>query len=829
MTFLNQAILLGLVGVAIPILIHLLHRREARVRDWGAMRFLLASLAARQRRILLEEMLLMALRCALIALLVLAAARPFIPADSRIPWTVVLPAILIGAMCAGIATVLWSYRRTALALLALAALLLLGAGAASAYEYITGRGHWTGGRDAKDLAVIIDGSMSMEVEVDGLSNFDRAVATARAAIEACRPGDAICLILAGPMPQAATAGPISDRGAVLDSLDELKPTSGPMGLLEALNFAVSALQQGQNATKRIVLITDGQRVGWDLESEARWQFLASALAQLHGQCEMFCRLLPLPEHTENRAVADVTFSRRIVGTDRPVGIRVKVVNAGTEPSRPVDVRLTVDRTALPSRRVERLEPAAAETIGFSYHFESPGRHVVSAQVVGADDLPPDDAAPRVIQVLENLPVLIVEGAPSSRPLDGAAAFIEVALAPGADGPEGNGNLIEPTVVPAAELIRMTDFTPYRVVILADVPRLPDGAAAALKQFVRDGGGLLIAPGERADPDFYNGWTSGENEPVAPALLIERTSDRDVTARPDLRSFNHPALALIADPAQSDADSLVVRDWWQMEANGSDPAVRVAAELDDGQPLLVERKLGKGYVLMTAVSLGRRDSNLPTLKSYVPLMHELVQFLAAPLMPQCNVRPASQVTVELPFPSGERPRARGQAQVVTPSGEERAAPISVGRTGWTAAFSGTGEPGLYRLTFPAELTGGDPLSVPFVVTRPPEESFLTPLQPEDLETASRFIPLTKVETDEDLVSLITGTVPGKEIWRQLALFALAVLVAEVALARWITVSRKTQSVQEVEFGEEDGPAAGPRTRLSRPVAARSGATGRGDAR
>ena len=47
MTFLNWFMLLGLAGVAIPIIIHLLNRSRSRVVDWGAMRFLEASLASR--------------------------------------------------------------------------------------------------------------------------------------------------------------------------------------------------------------------------------------------------------------------------------------------------------------------------------------------------------------------------------------------------------------------------------------------------------------------------------------------------------------------------------------------------------------------------------------------------------------------------------------------------------------------------------------------------------------------------------------------------------------------------------------------------------------
>src|SRR6516225_2288421 len=72
--FLIPAMLIGLAVLAIPPIIHLLNRRRYDVVDWGAMQFLQVSEVTR-RRLLIEELLLMALRMGLIA--VLALAGPF--------------------------------------------------------------------------------------------------------------------------------------------------------------------------------------------------------------------------------------------------------------------------------------------------------------------------------------------------------------------------------------------------------------------------------------------------------------------------------------------------------------------------------------------------------------------------------------------------------------------------------------------------------------------------------------------------------------------------------------------------------------------------------
>src|SRR5947209_4091460 len=75
--FLNALMLLGLAGIAIPLVIHLLNRRRFDTVDWGAMQFLHISQAT-HRRLLLDDWLLLLLRMGLIALLVLALAAPYV-------------------------------------------------------------------------------------------------------------------------------------------------------------------------------------------------------------------------------------------------------------------------------------------------------------------------------------------------------------------------------------------------------------------------------------------------------------------------------------------------------------------------------------------------------------------------------------------------------------------------------------------------------------------------------------------------------------------------------------------------------------------------------
>src|SRR5580692_4502872 len=72
----NLGILFGLFALAIPVVLHLLQRRHFDTLDWGAMQFLPDSVATQRRR-WLDELLLLLLRMAMIALIVFALASPF--------------------------------------------------------------------------------------------------------------------------------------------------------------------------------------------------------------------------------------------------------------------------------------------------------------------------------------------------------------------------------------------------------------------------------------------------------------------------------------------------------------------------------------------------------------------------------------------------------------------------------------------------------------------------------------------------------------------------------------------------------------------------------
>jgi hypothetical protein len=991
MLFLNMWLLAGIASIAVPIVIHLLNRRSAKFVDWGAIQFLLDSLVNRRRRILLEEVLLLGSRCLLLALVATAMARPFVPSGAGAAWLVVLPILLLAVVTFGVSFALWQYRRLRFGLmLGALGLLLLGFGLIALEQRLSLRRF--GGAGQRDVAIVIDASMSMSVATDGSTNLEKARTEAARLLDHAGRKTAFSVIVGGPVPKAVVPAPIRDRNLLLEAIETIETTGGAMNVPDALAEAALSLSKGSNPSKQIIVLSDGQAIGWDLNAPSRWKFITDTFKRLPTAPQVVFRRLTLPQTFRNLAVTAITPSRSVFGVDREVGINVSVMNTGTEAITPSEIKLLINDLELVDRTIGQVAPGMTETIRFKHRFTKQGSYLLTAATGVSDDLPGDDTLSVAHNVIGKLPVLLVDGNPSPRFLERAAAFALVALVPGArtmpqsQTASSSEYLVEPELIDAPLLSTVRDFSKYGAVILADVPTVPADTAQLLVDYVRRGGGLLIAPGARAMPEFYNAWTETGRRPVLPARIEKRIAigRGEDPAKPSITTFSHPALKVVSDASQNDIGTVNVTDYWQLKESPSDERVTVGARLNNGDPLLVERRIGNGMVLLTAISLDTHGSNLATKHAFLPIMHELVCFLANPTGIRLNLEPARKMSVVLSGnlglsgvaaaqangfrgdyfrgidldQQGGRPQdpknkpaatrlddkidfnpwtgdlmpdgmkaeqfsvrwtgrfkvpqsgqytfhtftddgvrlyvngkllvdrwvmqmgenagtvqldaaaehnlrfeyfqgpgggaarlfwsgpglsrqlmpssvikagAQGRAEAgvvdtqteaVGPGGLKLNASIGLAPEGVVAVLEGDVAPGEYRLAVPpgyqttlAAVAGQDG-TVPFTVTRQPEESTLTEMDDTAIAYVRRQVGLLVAKSVEDLLQVLSGKAFGEELWRPLAAAALALLLAEVLLTRWIASRRRTGESVKVDFEELGRPSKAFREQLDK---------------
>lgn len=739
-TFRNASLVWWLPLALLPLVIHLLNRLRRKSVEWAAMRFLLDSYATRSRKILLEEVALLAVRVLLLAGLVMAAARPLL----RNP-------------------------------------------------------HYGGqARARQDVVIVMDLSSSMALRHEGASQFERACGAAGQVLDLMNQGDTVSVVLAGPVVRTLSARPIfvddTSRQEMKRSLSLLRPVLGGMDMVRAMDRAQVLLEAGQHQNKHVVIITDGQAAGWRTDQPKRWDFLRQSLEQLPSRPLVSVLTVGRSSgRATNLAVQRVASSRRLVGTDRPVELRVRVANTGTESTAPRNLELIVDEKKVDEQDIGELPPGASDEVAFSHRFARAGSHLVEARLAGADQIDLDDGMWAAMRVIDRLPVLIVDGAPSARPLESETSFLTIALDPKSAEQQGDVDyIVDAQVVELAET-ESIDPRGSRVVVLANVSRLGEGFLGRLRSFVRDGGGLLIAPGDQTDLDWINDRLLGGDVPLLPCRLEPATvrSDDPEAGQPlAAEVVEHAAAALSTDRDSTDVDQVRAYRWHRL-APPVEGQGRIILRLANGDGVLAERRVGRGRVLLSAVPLDADWTNLPGTKAFVVLAHEMITWLAEPFLSRWNVEPGGEMVARLSregFPT--------KARVVEPSGES--VEIAGRRDGGDVVFryDRTEQPGVYRL-----LVGEaqDEQRYYFTSRCGEEESALARLDESMRQVVSDRLGAAFAENVAAFEDRLQPDRAGTEIWQLLAAGVLVLLLAEVFLTRRIAASRHAARAQGVAFG------------------------------
>ena len=518
------------------------------------------------------------------------------------------------------------------------------------------------------LAVLHDDSASMQAP-------GRAKAAAQAVGEVLRAlprgSDAVVLPLSGLGEDPASA---TDLTGLAKRLAETKPSDAPADVARTLARAAPLVDGLTRSDRLVLLVSDLQRGSWaDADGEAR-QRLAKALAGLPAAPRL--ALLPVAaEPASNLVVAAISVDRELIGPGQPLRLRAALRAYGPQGFPAIRLRLLIDGVEAATASAE-LPPDGSTQALIPCTIATPGSHVLAVEVSAPGDAIAGDSIARLsVVVAAQVPVTLFSGNPDPAPLAGETAWLELALAPS----PGNPGLLKTTTLPATRLDAVS-LAACKVAVLANVRNLSGAQATALTAFVRSGGGLLLFPGDRCDIAW---WNKAMAE-VLPATFGQVASGRGAGIL--ARRHDHPALALFDDPTRASLAGVAVRAWFQLTPG---PGATTPLLLDNGAPLLAERRCGEGRVLVCATACTPAWGNLPLRPSFVPLMHELTAWLAATVAPPRNLAPGTVLQAVLPA-------AGGVAVLTTPDGERHDVAVVARDGGGGLSWEDTRRPGVYTV-------------------------------------------------------------------------------------------------------------------------------------
>jgi hypothetical protein len=756
--FVHPALLWGLGLAALPLIIHLLSRRQYRRVEWGATRFLLEAEQETRRRLRFEQWLLLALRGLALALLALLIARPYVRPG------------LVAALLGG------------------------GAGAAR--------------------VIVIDDSASLSYQAGASAEFDLlrdAALRLLSWLHQEAPRDRVTLALT-----SAAGGTLADGVALNDSslaelsrrLAELTPADTRAQPEHTLAGLVRGLADTHSSNIDFYILSDFQRSEWlsgagGAAAFAPLQELATPTAARAGEPTRAVRAVLIASGVtprDNVALADINLERPQVVAGFPVTVRATVVNHGRQSLRDLLLQVDVDGAPRPAVPIGLLEPGADRDVALEVTFADVGPHVLALEIGPVDSFRLDDVRRHVLFVKDAVGVLIVNGAPAVDPYQDEVFLLRNALAP--PGPLSSGlrvDVIEPPELAA------TALDDYDAVLLCNVPPPSAAATRVLEAYVRAGGGLGIFLGsEVGEPTEYNRALHADGAGLLPLPLAELTAPAGQPAGVGLlRTGTHPVTA--AFPGDSDAlsEGVRFRRYYRCRELPADepppaaspaapepatparePAAILARFADQrATPALLEREFGRGRVLLftSTVDLDWNDWARVPDGSYVVTMLEIVHYLARRAAAPANFIAGQPLQVTISPEAHEigavfkPPTFPDEPAVTATTPEAPAGPEgTVMLTGPAARRVGINTAELLTRT-------GQPELRPLCVNSDPAESDLGTAGPAELAAALAGIPHEFVAAAEDFLQGTEQT--RRELWPGLLIVLLITLVLEQTLAWW----------------------------------------------
>lgn len=606
--FLYPALTIGFLFVAVPLLVHLINMLRHRKQQWAAMDFLLASYRKQRRWILLRQLLLLLARLALAALLI--------------------------AMLCG-----WHGGKQLLDVLG---------GQTTHHVFILD--------DSYSMGDVSGGATSYQKSLQALQGLTRRLAAddgthqltvmraSRAAL-AVRGGSA-----AGDAAADLSAETVMSEARLIGRLMATKASSLRTDLVPALDLARGLVTSTTADSTIIYVASDFRHTDW-----ASTERIGESLEQLEVADTQFRMIDCASRPATNLAIESVVPSPDVWVAGVPVTIDVRVRNFGTAAvtNLPLScqviqysaalqladptLRFSGAAESLPTMIIESIAAGEVLTKSFQVYIADPGTHVVEVSLP-EDALEIDNRRACTLPLTGAEKVLVIDGDTDTR----GAYHIASVLNPGSQVQIG----AIPDVQPPAFLRSVTFETlaTYRAVYLVDIPSIGENAAAALAQYVSNGGGLALFVGSNAEKQSYNKTLLSSGRRLLPGPLDSvvplMPSADNVTG--DVVSGDESALlAPIASGGDAVLSLIGVSNSWAIQSpdandvgnvlpdvagavsdlDRADDESRVYRPLNrrDGLPFVTQHDFGRGRVVTVLAGLDGQWTNWPRDPTFVVFM------------------------------------------------------------------------------------------------------------------------------------------------------------------------------------------------------------------
>jgi len=575
--------LAGLAGVALPLYLHLLKRHKRPPKPVPSLMLYESRVVSSTKHKRLDHILLLSLRLALLALLILAFANPFI-------------------------------NRNAAALASNRLVLL-----------------------------VIDNSFSMRAGTRLADAKDAAMGVL------AEKGSARAQVAAFGSQLRLMTQPIEDQSALRAAVQSIQPGDGH-GNFGELARAVRSMAESVHTPIEVHLFSDMQR-GELAATFADMTLPANAKVVTHAV---------VSNAQPNWTVESIDAPGQVWGKDaKPVHVQAVIAGYGT-PAAQRSVSLVVNGKITATKTVA--VPVNGRAIVDFPALEVPyGFSRCEVKIDSADGFAADDLRRFAVQRSDPQKVLLIHNYGDSR----SPLYVGAALSAAAQSA---------FTLESINVTEAADRKPsnYAFIILSDINTVPSLLENSLTPYVRSGGSLFIAAG-----------TSAGARSQIPIFGARIAATRDYSRVPD--RYMGVGSSDSSYPAVAKANGWPgVKFFYALDVEPGD--ARVIVRLGDQTPLLLEKRLGEGRVMLLTSGLDNLTNDFPLAPAFVPFIEQTARYLAG------SERQGGARTVDAYL---ELRNAKERAQGVEVTDPEGKRPLTLGEAASAQSFQLT-EAGYYQL-------------------------------------------------------------------------------------------------------------------------------------
>lgn len=454
---------------------------------------------------------------------------------------------------------------------------------------------------------VIDTSASMNTQSDAGTRLEEALAACAELSQSLPEHSSVQVITSGSTTASLFGDWLPSGPAIIQSLGLIRQTDGKFDAAAVMREAALQVVRAPSSQVQMIWLSDLQV----FPQTDEMALTAAALLEA-GQVNHLLRRVGHP--ASGGAVLSVSLPQRSIHQGENVTVNALVTSQFDDQAFVLELDGRPVAEAVATRA--SIDPIS---LAFTMPVPGPGLHTGTIRKE-SDVMPADDSRPFVLEVPEALDVLIVHG--KDRSIDATAGrggwrYLLQALSPGGANPLIRVRHLE------SSMLTTGDLTRAQVVYFVDPDPLGRRMTDSTLDWVRGGGAACFILGESTQANYLAGsllpalgWTGSLN-------FQGGDSRQPQEQRAHIIDSTHPVFAGLEAEALATVEDIVWHRWFRIQDVGS----RVLLSLADDSPLVLERDLEAGQVVLLPFNLKIHTSNLVTSPMALPFFQRMSFWLA----------------------------------------------------------------------------------------------------------------------------------------------------------------------------------------------------------